>query len=299
MNKKPSLRSIEAFHAVVTLGTVSAAAKQLFVTEPAISHLLRGLETATGLKLFGKKGRYLDLTPDGRLFFDETTSAMSALARLNTVADAIRSAKHGHIRLVAIPIVADYLLPDILCAFAKSYPAIDITVSVAEGHRALGKLENGSADLAIAMSDGTQNYHSHAQVNSHAMVIGPKARFDPSDGEVNITELSAEPYVALNPGSPFRYVLDQYLKQQGLAFTRAIEVETQSIIVKLVSKGLGISIIDAIAANAEAHQVSARNLHPPLCWTYHLLSPADAKLSTAAQVFSAFVKTSWDGLDTR
>jgi len=297
MKKKISVRSLGAFHAVVTLGSVSAAASHMFVTEPAISHLLRSLETATGLKLFGKKGRYLDLTPDGRLLFDETTSAMSALARLTTVADAIRSAKHGHIRLVAIPVVAEYLLPDILCAFSNSYPAIDITVSVAEGHRALAMLESGSADLAIAMNDGTKNYQSHAQIDSHAMVVGPKAYFDPSDNDARIAELIAEPYVALNPGSPFRYVLDQYLKQHGLVFTHAIEVETQSVIVKLVSKGLGISIIDAIAANAEYHQISAKNIHPPLSWTYHLLSPADAKLSTAAHVFSDFVQASWECLD--
>lgn len=298
MTKRPSLRSLEAFHAVVTLGSVSAAAGQLFVTEPAISHLLRSLEKATGLALFGKKGRRLDLTPDGRLFFDETASAMSVLARLDMVAEAIRSAKHGHIRLVAIPVVADYLLPEILYNFSKAHPEIDVTVNVAEGHRALDILERGNADLAVAIIDNTRGHQSHAQLDSHAMVIGPLSRFKTSASDVSIATLHTEPFVALTPGSPFRYALDQHLARQGIVFTHTLEVETQSAIVKLVSMGFGISVVDAIAATAETHQISASNFHPPLRWTYHLLSPANVNLSTAAQVFSDFVAGSWSKLQS-
>lgn len=293
MKHKSSLRSLEAFHAVVTLGSVSAAADQLFVTQPAISHLLRSLETTTGLTLFGKNGRRLALTPDGRLFFDETTAAMSALARLDTVADAIRSAKQGHIRLVAIPVVADYLLPKILGQFLHAHPEIEVTLSVAEGHRALDNLENGNADLAVALNDKTRSCHSHAQLASHAMVIGPMAHFGSSTDDISLATLRSEPFVALTPGSPFRYALDQHFTQLGLVLSHALEAQTQSAIVRLVSAGLGIGVVDAIVATAETHQVSACNFHPPLHWAYHLLSPANARLSTAAQVFSNFVETSW------
>ncbi len=293
MRNKPSLRSLEAFHAVVTLGSVSAAAGHLFVTEPAISHLLRGLGKTTGLTLFGKKGRRLELTPDGRLFFEETASAMSVLTRLDTVANAIRSAKQGHIRLVAIPVVADYLLPDILFQFSKIHPEIDVTVNVAEGYRAFDILERGNADLAVAINDKTRGYRSHAHLDSHAMAIGPLSRFKSNADDVSIASLYAEPFVALTPGCPFRYALDQHLAKRGLVFTHRLEVETQSAIVKLVSKGFGISFVDAIAATAETHQISTSNIHPPLRWTYHLLSSADTKLSTAAQAFSDFVADAW------
>ena len=293
MKKKPTLRSLEAFHAVVTLGSVAAAAKNLFITEPAISHLLRGLENATDLALFGKKGRRLELTPDGQLFFDETAPAMSALARLDSVADHIRSAKHGHIRLVAIPVAADYLLPEILNRFSKAHPEIELSINVAEGHRALSMLERGNADLAIVMLDGTRDYQSHAQVSSHAVVIGPKARFESDGKDLELAKLSSEKFVALTAGSPFRYVLDQYLSQQELTFTHTLEVETQSLIVKLVSMGFGISFVDAITVKA-SQRIAVKKLNPPLRWTFHLLSPANAKLSTAGEVFCKFVNASWD-----
>ena len=293
MKKKTSLRSLEAFHAVVTLGSVAAAAKHLFVTEPAISHLLRGLESATGLSLFGKKGRRLELTPDGRLFFDETAGAMSVLSRIDKVADAIRSAKHGHVRLVAIPVAADYLLPEILCRFSKAHPEIDVTVNVAEAHRAMDMLERGNADLVIAVHDSARTCQSHAQLDSHAMIIGPKSHFGSHKGDISLAALRAQPFVALTPGSPFRSILDQYLSQQNLVFNHTMEVETQSLIVKLVSLGYGISFVDAIATRDAAQQISARNFSPSLRWTFHLLSSANARLSTAGQVFTDFVKTSW------
>ena len=293
MKKKPSLRSLEAFHAVVTLGSVAAAAKQLFITEPAISHLLRGLENATDLTLFGKKGRRLELTPDGRLFFDETGAAMSALARLDSVADNIRSAKHGHIRLVAIPVAADYLLPEILCRFSKAHPEIELSVNVAEAQRALSMLERGNADLAIVVHDGTRDYQSHAQHGSHAVVIGPITRFGSGSDSLDLTNLSSEKFVALTVGSPFRYVVDQYLSNQKVTFNHTLEVETQSLIVKLVAMDYGISFVDAIAAKPSLN-ISSKKLAPPLRWTFHLLSPAKVKLSTAGQVFARFVNASWD-----
>ncbi|MCP4934004.1 MAG: LysR family transcriptional regulator [bacterium] len=293
MKKKPSLRSLEAFHAVVTLGSIAAAAKHLFITEPAISHLLRRLENTTDLTLFGKKGRRLELTQDGRLFFDETGTAMSVLTRLDSVADDIRSAKHGHIQLVAIPVAADYLLPEILCLFSKSHPEIELNVNVAEGHRALNMLERGNADLAIVMHDGARDYQSHAQMSSHAVLIGPNSRFGTGGNDLDLANLSSEKFIALTAGSPFRYVLDQYISQQRLTFTRTLEVETQSLIVKLVSMSFGISFVDAITVK-ESQQIAVKKLNPPLCWTFHLLSPANVKLSTAGEVFCKFVKASWD-----
>ena len=293
MKKKPSLRSLEAFHAVVTLGSVAAAAKHLFITEPAISHLLRGLENATDLTLFGKKGRRLELTPDGRLFFDETGAAMSALTRLDSVADNIRSAKHGHIRIVAIPVVADYLLPEILCRFSKAHPEIELSVNVAEAQRALSMLERGNVDLGIVVHDGTRDFQTHAQYGSHAVVIGPKARFGSGGDHLDLAKLSSEKFIALTAGSPFRYVLDQYLSQQKVTFNHTLEVGTQSLVVKLVSMDFGISFVDGITAQASP-EVAARKLDPPLRWTFHLLSPENAKLSTAGQVFCKFVKASWD-----
>ena len=99
MRDQLNIRALEAFHAVVTLGSVAAAADHLSVTQPAVSHMLKSLAEATQLTLFRKLGRRLVLTEDGQIFFDDVSSALAVLSGLKASAQSIRSAKSGNVRL--------------------------------------------------------------------------------------------------------------------------------------------------------------------------------------------------------
>lgn len=288
----PSLRSLEAFHAVVTLGSVDAAAKQLFITQPAISHLLRSLDKTTGLTLFQKSGRRLSLSEDGTAYFDEVVTGIQVLNELRNAAERVRSAKTGHVRIAAIPVYADNFMPELLAGFSNANPSVKVTLEVAEQYRSLIMLETGVVDLALVVENHSDAFDVHLAISSQAMMIIPKSWGKPATEPIQIKELREKPFVSLPKGSPFRTILNQYFSEHGIELIAKIETRTQSAVAALVSGGAGFAIIDKIGAGNLDEKTMCFPLEPPLKWQFQLLSRKNSRLSTAANMWLDWVKQS-------
>ncbi len=290
LNDRLSLRAIHAFHAVVTLGSVAAAAEQLNVTQPAISHLLKSLEAWTNLTLFRKIGRRLELTEDGQVFFGDVASALPIISNLQESAEAIRNAKRGHVRIVAIPVVSEYLLPAMLGRFMRDNPYVEITLEVADTHRALTLLEAGTVDLALVSGVRDKTHMVHADLSTRSVLIVPTDWRAGSAFPVELTSIRSEPFIALNTGSPFRYALDQHLARANLSIKIRAQVRTQSAIAGLVASGVGIGIVDQIVAARPIEGIRALAFEPALRWSFNLVSRRSGTLSTSAQRLAEYLR---------
>ncbi len=290
LNDRLSLRAIHAFHAVVTLGSVAAAAEHLNVTQPAISHLLKSLEGWTNLTLFRKIGRRLELTEDGQVFFGDVASALPIISNLQESAEAIRNAKRGHVRIVAIPVVSEYLLPAMLGRFMRDNPFVEITLEVAETHRALTLLEAGMVDLALVSGVRDKTHAVHADLSTRSVLIAPADWRSGSALPVELASIQSEPFIALNTGSPFRYALDQHLGRAGLSLKIRAQVRTQSAIAGLVASGVGIGIVDQIVAARAIAGTRSVAFEPALSWSFHLVSRSSGTLSTSAQRLAEYLR---------
>jgi len=281
----PSLRCLKAFHAVVTLGSVSAAADQLSVTQPAISHLLRTLEATTGLKLFQKSGRQLQLSEDGRLYFEEIANGLHVLQELENSADAIRSARLGHVRLVCQPVAADHFIPGFLAAFANRHPDIQITLEVAERHRALPLLESGAVDLGLIAGPIPDQFQSLGAIRSEATCIIPAAWAEELPASASVDYLLERPFIALCSDSPFRQMLERTMEHGSRIPSARIQVRTQSAAAALVRRGAGYAIVDKWVADANNEGLSEIRLSPDLGWEHAAIARRRSSLSTAATTF--------------
>jgi DNA-binding transcriptional LysR family regulator len=286
MSQSPSIRALEAFHAVVTLGSTAAAAEQLSITQPAITHLIRSLEDGTGLKLFRKQGRRLVLTGDGELYFEEVNRGLGALSVLKDSAAAIRSANQGHVRIVTVPMVADYLLGKAIATFREANPGLRISIEVTSQHSALVMLEARRADLAFLPEVPPEAYRNLGEMRSRAALIVPAAEAESANKSSALDILRKRDLITLNSGSPFRYAVDKYLREAGIPVQAGIEVATQSLIAQLVSLGSGVAIVDCEVARHHSHNVGVVELDPPLDWRVSLIARCNGRLSTAAQRLS-------------
>lgn len=295
MNTRPGIRALEAFHAVVTLGSVSAAAERLHVTQPAISHLLKSLDTATGLKLFRKQGRRLELTGDGRLYFEEVENALLVFSRLQGSVDVIKGAKTGHLRIVAMPVVADHLLPRLLGRFMQINPDIEVTLEVAELYRALPMLETGAVELALVSPVQGHNLKEHASFPGKGVLIAPKGWRGAGKKQVNLASIQDEPFVALSQDSPFRYLLDQHLSAENLKLSIKVQTRTQSAIAGFVAANAGVAIVDRIVAEDLAGDLQILTFEPELTWRFQLLS-RHIELSSVATLLVNFLAKEFERL---
>jgi DNA-binding transcriptional LysR family regulator len=103
----PNHRQVEAFRIAMRVGSATAAADALHITQPAVSRLIADLERHVGFMLFERRKRGLQPTKDALLLFEEVDRSFRGLDRIAETADAIRSRRIGHLRVIALHSYSD------------------------------------------------------------------------------------------------------------------------------------------------------------------------------------------------
>ncbi|MEZ5830975.1 MAG: transcriptional regulator GcvA [Dongiaceae bacterium] len=146
----PPLQALRAFEAVARLSSFRRAGEELLITQSAVSHQIRELEQNLGIKLFIRKARGIELTPQGQRYFDTILQAFD-LIRSGTI-DLRRHAKKEQVRVSLLPsFAANWLVPR-LARFTDAHPEIDL---VLDPTLQLANLAGDEADLAIRYGDGS------------------------------------------------------------------------------------------------------------------------------------------------
>lgn len=145
-----TLDQLTAFDAIVATGTFRAAAERLNKAQSAISHQIRKLEAELGFDLFSRDAYRPRLTPEGEVFFRETTRVLEQIRALGSVAASLRSEQEPEI---AIAVTATMPLDTILAVLgevARSFPGTHIRVATEMMGGPLARLMAGEADLIVA-----------------------------------------------------------------------------------------------------------------------------------------------------
>jgi DNA-binding transcriptional LysR family regulator len=142
----PDWNQLHAFLATVETGSLSAAARELGLTQPTVGRQVAALEQDLGVLLFERVGRSLSLTSAGRELFESARSMSEAASRLSLIASGQSQSIEGLVRITASDIVAAYALPPILKRLHETAPGIEVEVIAANDVRDLMRRE---ADIAI------------------------------------------------------------------------------------------------------------------------------------------------------
>lgn len=142
----PDWNQLHAFLATVETGSLSAAARQLGLTQPTVGRQVAALEQDLGVLLFERVGRSLSLTSAGRELFESARSMSEAASRLSLIASGQSQSIEGLVRITASDIVAAYALPPILKRLHEMAPGIEVEIIAANDVRDLIRRE---ADIAV------------------------------------------------------------------------------------------------------------------------------------------------------
>lgn len=142
----PDWNQLHAFIATVETGSLSAAARELGLTQPTVGRQVAALEQDLGVLLFERVGRSLSLTVAGRELFEQARSMSEAANRLSLIASGQSQSIEGLVRITASDIVAAYTLPPILKRLHELAPGVEVDVVAANDVRDLMRRE---ADIAI------------------------------------------------------------------------------------------------------------------------------------------------------
>lgn len=286
-----NIRWLQAYRAVMTIGTTTGAAEQLHVTQPAISRMLSNLENETGLKLFQREHGRLSPTVDGEVFYKEVEHLLNGVSEFLDVARDIRTNRGRRLRIVAMASLVSGLLPDVLTELRKSFPELRVSIETRERRDverwvASQQFDIGIANLPIQNPSVTTTEFAAAE----ALAVLPAGHKLTKKRRVTIENLASESLVALRPGSWIREYLDGIFKNNGFNPHIDIETTTMAVACLMVSRNLGVTIADRFSLQAISNPLIAiRPLDPPIVFHYGFLFPASRPLDSVTKRFSEIV----------
>jgi LysR family transcriptional regulator for metE and metH len=237
------VRHLRLVTAVAEHGSLTKASEHLNLTQSALSHQLRELESRLGTPLFLRMNRRMALTPAGEYLLE---SAQSVLERLESTETAIREGTHGRTRQLRISTecyTCYHWLPALLREFRQRCPRVDVRIDPDATRRPLGALLDGKLDLAI-MSSRVKDRRLVVRplFEDELLVVVNPAHPLGRRPFVRAEDFASETVLVYGPKSE-NYALNRAVLARGVQPAAIEEVMLTEAIVEMVKAGLGISIL--------------------------------------------------------
>lgn len=269
---------LRAFNAAARLGSMSAAARELALTQPTVSAHVAALERRFGVELFFRKGRRIELTEFGACLHEHTHRMFSAEHDAMALLHQARSEYCGRLRICA---VGPYNVTPLILQYRARWPRVQVAVAISDSAEIVRRVLDHQGDVGmplLAVDD--PRLHCVPYRRQPLVVFGPRDHpLLARRGGLALADLDGQAFVLREQGSSTRRVFEATLRQAGLAVRCAVEMGSREAVREAVAQGLGLGIVAACAYVADARLAVLPMRHPALYTQPHLICLKD-RLST-------------------
>jgi len=242
---------LTAFLAVVRHGSVTAAAQELYVTQPSVSAAVAALERELGVDLTERAGRNVRPTQAGREYARYAAHVVGLLKEGSEVAGRVAAGAQERLRLGAVLTAGEHLMPALIQNFREHRPELNISLSVANRQEVFRSLAAHEADVVVSgrpPDEGDFEAVAFAD-NDFALVTAPG---DPLAKRpwVAVDELAERPWLVRERGSGTRRLCDDYLAAQQLQ-PSLLTLGSNGAIKNAARIGLGVALQSRVAVQLE------------------------------------------------
>jgi len=289
-----TLRQLQVFEAVARHLSHSRAAKELYLSQPAISMQVKQLEQGVGLPLFEQVGKQIHLTEAGREMLHYSRTISQQLHEMEAVFGEMKGLEHGHLNISVVS-TANYFMPQLLAKFCQQHPKIKISLHVANRDAVLKQLAENITDLAI-MGQPQEGAEMLAQsfMKNPLVVIAPPNHPLSKLKRVKLQHLAQESFLVREQGSGTRSSMERVFSEHGIPFRAGMEMGTNEAIKQAVQAGMGLGILSLHSAELELEtgRLVVLNVeHFPVMRLWYIVHRQSKRLSTSAQAFKLFLLT--------
>lgn len=290
--KNATLRQLKVFEAVARRLSFSRAAEELHLTQPAVSTQIRTLEGHVGMPLFEQLGKKIYLTQAGgellhfcRAIIQQFDEAEDAMAQLKGIA--------GGKLNVAVISAGDYFFPQLLVAFARQHPGVQLNLTVHNREELLGELAANRTDLAVMVRPpagvDTQNdaFAPHPYV-----IVGAPDHPLAGRGSIPMDELIRQPFVIREPGSDTWFSMEDAFGKHMGELQVAMEIKSTETIKQAVIAGIGLGFLSfhTVGRELAAGSLVALDVEGfPLMLNWYVVHRREKRLPPVARAFRQFL----------
>jgi DNA-binding transcriptional LysR family regulator len=276
-------RHLEVFDAILAAGSVSRAAAQLNLSQPAVSIALANLEALIGFKLFKRDRGFFAPTREALLLQDEMAQGLLALARVSQRVSEIRAGSTGSIRIATNGAMAVHFLPPLIAAYQRDHADVSIDILVRSSRQVADWVSSGQIDIGL--------------IDTPVPVAGLQAKLyslecvcvmhkdDPVAKKAVVTpvDLAGRSVVAITGQHMVDRQLDALLSEADVTVERHLSSYFFAIARNIIAAGTALAIIDPTNGKAALNDgVMWRPFSPRIDHELAVITPNDQPLGQAA-----------------
>lgn len=280
-----TIRQMEVIYAVARHGSVTEAARALGISQPAVSVIIRDCNRITGIDLFERKQGRLQPTPETGALLPEIDRVHTAVRRVRALVKDYARMPRGNLRVAAVPIMADYLMPAAMKASKRELEEISISLMCRDYEEIPDLLEAGRIDIGLSASvipsaspDVIDLWGTNlVAVMSDDHPLASRSILEPDD-------LLEHPLIAFNHNIPIGLAADLVFQQAGRKPKIAVEVSQTSTAIAFARAGLGVSIVNPLGMATQLRSgLAVKPLKPTAKLWSQVLLPKSGHLNRSTQ----------------
>ena len=285
-----TLRQVEVFLAVAREQSFSLAAGKIHLSQPTLSEHVRELEHELGKPLFFRKGRTVTLTEAGRVFEPFAASVVAAVEGARQAIGELDGLTHGSLLVGASTTPGLYVLPGIIARFRARYPGIELKLQIANSRLIEERVRAKELDLGVVgghMLPPGQECLAAGLLDELVLVVAPDHPWA-RRREIAPARLAEAPLLMREEGSATRRVTERALRQAGITFRTAMELDHTEAIKQAVIAGLGVAFLSTHAVRGEVATGRIRALRLRglrIHRHFHVIHHSARRLGASARAF--------------
>ena len=241
-----NLSQYRIFYAVAKAGNISRAAKELYISQPAISKSISKLEDSLNTVLFTRNSRGVQLTDEGQVLFEHTRDAFEELAKGEQELKRIREFNMGHIRIGVSNTLCRFIMVKYLKGFIEQYPHIKITIESQPTTQTLSMLEQQRIDIGLVVEQKSSRNMNFIPVMDieDIFVATPSYLENLRLREGAGTDVfQSGNLMLLDKNNITRHYIDDYMTCNEIIANNLLEVTTMDLLIEFARIGLGIGCV--------------------------------------------------------
>lgn len=242
-----NLELYRVFYTVAKCGSLTRAAEELYISQPAVSQSVKQLENQLGVTLFNRTHRGMELSAQGgKIIFAEVERALGLLYEAENRIAQMKASATGTIRIGASDTIFEYFLADKIVEFHERFPAVKIELMADFTPDTIEKLKANRCDVAFVNLPIAEEPELHLEGNcmrlNDVFIAGEKYK-ELADGKISLAKLKKYPLIMMDKNTVARRSFDSFLDSVGIQLQPSIEVGSWDLMKRLVARGMGVGII--------------------------------------------------------
>lgn len=286
------IKHLQYFLEVTRSGSFTHAAEKLYITQPAISRIIKSLEDELGVLLFIRSRKKLVLTDAGSVLYEHAQFFDKQFQRLQTELESLITLKKGHIRIGLPSIINNFFFSKLIASFHQEYPEITFQL-IEDGSKRIGeKVMESKLDFGVVvLPDEHDVFDYFSFVQDELKVIVPSTHHLVHKRSVSLVELKDEDFIMFNQDFAMRDRIVTACNDAGFDPNITSETSQLDFIQEMVASNLGITLLPANNCEQLTADVIAISLfNPTIDWDLAIIWKREENISEVAKEFIRFAR---------